>query len=112
MDLPHGITVTVERAPGTDRHGNPLGGATTHTVTPCGVAPAGSTERIHLEATVEWDLDLIVPYAANIRAEDVITLPGDTTRYQVQGRPSKFRSPFTGWEAGAIARLKGVGKAS
>lgn len=107
MDFPHGVTVTVERPGSTDQYGNPKPG-TTHTVGPCGIAPAGSTEQNYLQDLAEWDLDLIAPHDADISEADIVTLPGETTRYQVDGRPKRFRSPFTGWEAGAIARLKGV----
>lgn len=119
MKFPHGITATVERPGGTDQYGNPLPG-TTYTVDGCAPAPAGSTEKHGPEATVEWDLDLLIPYGApltptppseepaGIAAQDVVTLPGDTTRYQVHGMPKHFRSPFTGWEAGTVVRLKGV----
>lgn len=107
MAFAHGITVTVERPGGQDQHGNALPG-TTHTVPGCAPAPAGSTEENHQEATVEWDYDLLGPYAADFAAQDIVLLPGDTTRYQVYGEPKRFRSPFTGWEAGSVTRLKGV----
>lgn len=107
MKFDQGVTATVERPGGTDQYGNPLPG-TSHTVPGCGVAPSGSTEKHGPEATVEWDLDLLAPLAADFKAEDVVTLPGDSTRYQVHGRPKVLRSPFTGWEAGQVVRLKGV----
>lgn len=59
-------------------------------------------------ATVEWDVDLMVPYGADVVAGDVVSLPGDQARYQVHGRPARWRNPFTGWEAGTVARLKAV----
>ncbi len=103
----HGFTVTVERPGGTDRHNNPLPGAPPHTVAGCTPAPAGSSEQTGTAATVEWDLDLYAPYDADIIAQDVILLPGDPERYAVTGRPARLKSP-TGWEAGMVARLKGV----
>ncbi len=103
-----GVTVTVERPGGTDRYNNPLPGAPPHTVDGCATAPAGSSEQTGTAATVEWDLDLYAPYDADIAAQDVILLPGDPERYAVHGRPARFRSPFSGWEAGTLARLKGV----
>lgn len=107
MDLAHGVTATVERPGGVDADGNPLTPAT-HTEPGCAPAPAGSFEVHHLEATVEWDKDLFAPYDADFKPEDVVTLPGDETRYQVHGQPSPWRSPFTGWEAGLVVRLKAV----
>jgi hypothetical protein len=104
----HGITVTVKRSGGTDRYGNTLPG-TTHTVSDCAIAPAGSTESDVDSATVEWDLDLLCgDTEADVNAQDAVLLPGDPSTYQVHGRPRPFTNPFTGWKAGKVARLKGV----
>ena len=102
-----GITATVERPGGTDRFGNPLPPAT-HTVADCAPAPAGSTEQNFQADTIEWDVDLLGPYAADFQAEDVVTLPGDANRYQVHGKPQRWKHPVTGWEAGSVTRLKAV----
>lgn len=101
-------TITVERA-GQDRFGNPVMPPATHTVDDCWDAPPG-TERTagetnHLAAIVEWDLDLLAPYGADLKPEDVVTIPGDPTRYQVFGRPERWKGP-DGWEAGSVIRLK------
>ena len=103
--FPYGITVTVERPTGTDRHGNPLP-PTSSTVGDCVTAPAGSTEQTGPSSLVEWDLDLIAPHDADIRPSDAVVVDGE--RYAVFGRPQRFRNPFTGWEAGLVARLKGA----
>lgn len=110
MGYPFGVTATVERAPGTDRHGNTLEDADgPHEVTGCAIAPGGSTEAQGTELTVEWDLDLLHDDpAADFEAGDIVTLPGDEERYRVHGKPRRFRNPFTGWEAGVVVRLKGV----
>lgn len=106
--LANGVTATVSRPAGMDADGNPTAAPAPHTVDGCGLAPAGSLEEHFQASTVEWDLDLLAPYAADIKAQDVVTLPGDTARYQVHGKPSKWRNPFTGWEAGTVVRLKAV----
>ena len=97
-------TITVER-PTRDRFGNPVTPPATHTIDDCWDAPAGSTERNHLEEIVEWDLDLLAPYGADLKSEDVVKIPGDETRYQVHGRPNRWKGP-DGWEAGSVTRLK------
>jgi hypothetical protein len=102
------VTITVTRPPGSDRFGNPLPAPAPHTVDDCQPFPAGSfAESHHLEQTVEWDLDLFVPYAADIEPEDVVTIPGDSTGYQVHGKPQRWRSP-DGWEPGTVVLLKAV----
>lgn len=107
MQFTYGVTATVERPAGADRFGNPLA-PTTHEVAGVAPAPGGSTEQSLNESIVEWDLDLLGPVDADIRAEDIVTLPGDPTRYQVVGRPQRFRHPMTNWQAGSVTRLKGV----
>lgn len=106
--LPSGVTATVSRPAGMDAHGNPLAAPAPHTVAGCGRAPAGSLEQHFLESTVEWDVDLLAPHGADIKAQDTVTLTGDTTRYQVHGLPAAWRNPFTGWNAGTVVRLKAV----
>lgn len=99
------LTIIVERV-GTDRFGNPTGPAQ-HQVEDCAQFPAGSLERNFGQETVEWDVDLFAPFTADIIAADVILLPGDTDRYQVQGKPQKWESP-DGWQPGMVVKLKAV----
>lgn len=97
-------TITVERA-ARDRFGNPVTPPPTHTIDDCWDAPAGSSESNHLEQTVEWDLDLLGPYSADLKPDDVVKIPGDDTRYHVHGKPNRWKGP-DGWEAGSVTRLK------
>ena len=103
------LTVTVERPAGSDRYGNPLTPAT-HMVDGCVLAPAGSSEQTGASATVEWDLDLLnTDPDADIAPQDVVVIDEgpDAGRYQVFGKPARYRSPWTG-QGGIVARLKGV----
>ena len=106
-------TITVER-PARDRFGNPVTPPPTHTIDDCWDAPAGTGdiqgrsaagETGHLSDIVEWDLDLLGPYGADLKPDDVVKIPGDDTRYQVYGRPNRWKGP-DGWEAGSVTRLK------
>ena len=56
--------------------------------------------------TVEWDADFLTSYGADIEADDVVVYAGE--RYQVHGRPARWKHPMTGWESGAVVRLKAV----
>lgn len=104
--FPYGVTVTVERPTGTDRHGNPLE-PDTHTESGA-FAPAGSTEAAvgSGSSQVEWDEDFLTDLDADIRSQD--TLIHDGQRFSVHGRPQKYRNPFTDWRAGMVVRLKAV----
>jgi hypothetical protein len=108
VSFSHGVTATVTRPPGTDAHGNPLTAPAPHEVPGCAPAPAGSVERHHLEQAVEWDVDLLGPYDANFEPQDMVTLAGDDTEYQVHGTVQRWRHPMTGWEAGSLTKLKAV----
>ena len=107
MDFSYGVAVTVKRPGGWDAYGNPLPGIQLE-IKGCAPAPAGTTEPNPAAGTVEWDVDLLCPYDADFQSTDVILLPGDPTEYQAVGKVRRFRSPFTGWDAGGVVRLKGV----
>lgn len=100
----YAVTVTVERPGADDRYGNPTAGSS-HTIAGA-FAPAGSTENVDRSQTVEWDEEFLTDYGADLMAEDVVTY--GTDRYQVFGKPARWRHPMTGWEAGTVARLKAV----
>lgn len=98
MGLPFGQSVTVHRPGGTDRFGDRLAG-TTHTVSGCAVAPAGSSESYGRGETVTTGVALYGPYGSDIKASDVIEL-ADGSRFEVVGEPAHWKSPFTALEAG------------
>lgn len=111
--LPHGETITVSR-PGAptgayDEIGNPiLAPASTFTVEGVGVAPLTPQESAEL-----WGPDnrggyaLYMPYGSELESTDLVTVRGETG-FQVQGAADlvQWRSPFTGWEAGAVAVVR------
>ena len=112
MRFAYGVTVSVERPGGRDRYNNRLP-SSFHTVPDCAPAPVSTMtsnkEMNSLAATVEWDLELLCSDPdADFEAQDILTIPGDGGRYQVNGRPERWRNPFTGWAAGCGVRLKAV----
>lgn len=106
--FPHGFTLTVHRAGGTDRFGNPLPG-TSHTIDGCAVSPSGSTELVNGQATVTAEDRVYAPYDADVTAQDEIEIPAGQPiaagRYQIDGEPQRWRNPFTGLDAGTVVRL-------
>jgi hypothetical protein len=110
-DLAGARTVTVHRS-GTspsrrtrDRVGDRLP-ATTHTVTGCVLAPAGSSEQTDRGVTVTTSGELYGPYDGDVRADDVVEIDGQ--RWQALGDPDRWRDPFTGEEIGMRVRLQRV----
>jgi hypothetical protein len=110
----HGETVTVARPGGVptgafDELGNPiLSGASTFDVAGVGVAPLTPQESAEL-----WGPDnhggftLLLPYGTALESSDTVTVRGESG-FQVQGAADlvQWRSPFTGWHAGAVAVVR------
>lgn len=86
-------TLTVSRPAGTNRYGDPLP-ATEHTVPGCVLAPGGSTETTDRADQITSHTTVYGEYDADVSATDRVVLP-DGTRWQVNGDPQRYRSPFT-----------------
>lgn len=110
MAYPHGQPVTVERPTWTtDAYGNqvresfsPVGSL------PAAVAPLSPAELTELgRQGVEVDLALYCDDPdADIAAHDRITTGGAI--YEAVGEPERWRSPFSGWAAGARILIKRI----
>lgn len=106
--LPFGFALTVRRYGPSDKYGHrppPV----VHTVDNCVVAPAGSTESTGDQVmTVQQDT-VYAPFSADIRPTDELVIPEgqpvEAGTYQVDGKPQKWRSPFTGVSYGTVVRL-------
>lgn len=90
---------------GTDQYGDPTAGTETATAIPDAfVAPRMSNDiegRAHTGVIV--GLTLYAPYSFDIAADDLVDVDG--VRYRIDGEVGKWRSPFTGWEAGQTVDL-------
>lgn len=113
-------TVTVERPGGVDRYGDRLP-TVSRTVDGCIFAPRGSSGGVTASRegassgglaspnTVITGLTAFMPESAAIDATDIV-VRADGTRWEVQGEPGLWRSPFTGWTPGlqvALTRVEG-----
>lgn len=109
MYFPHGETVTVIRNGGRDRFGDhqPV---REFTVDGCGVNWNTSTESIYANKavtrseTVTSNVIVYMPVGADVRSTDRIRLH-DGSLWRVNGRPARWKSPFTGGEAGLVVQL-------
>ncbi len=109
MTFPFGEQVTLHRRelqPGADQYGNDVYTDADSVVTGCVFAPAGSTETLQGQNTVVDQPTLYVPTSVDVEAVDAITVRG--VRYEVDGTPVRFTSPWTGWTPPTVVRLKGV----
>lgn len=101
-----GETVTVERRTQRDRHGDTLP-ASTHIVDGCVWWFESSDEDHDRRDQLVTRLQLAMPYGADITHRDIVVLPSGG-RFEVEGAPAPWRSPFTGWSPGLIANLVAV----
>lgn len=113
MALPFGETITVTR-PGAagstfDDLGNPIpAAATTFTISGVGVAPLTPQESVELWGPENnGGYTLYLPHGTELESTDLVAVRGESG-FQVQGAADlvQWRSPFTGWEAGAVAIVR------
>lgn len=101
-----GQRLTIERPAGTNRYGDPLP-ATEHTIDDCVLAPAGSSETTDRQNQVTARTTAYAPPGADVRATDRVRLP-DGTRWQVDGEPQRYRSPFATGSGLCVINLERV----
>lgn len=108
-----GESITVTR-PGAatgspDALGNPvLAASSTFTVDGVAVAPITPQEAVELwGADNQGGYSLYLPFGTQLRSTDRVTVRGEAG-FQVQGSADlvQWKSPFTGWEAGAVAVVR------
>lgn len=103
MPLPYGgITVTVQRAT-VDRFNDKVY-ADHHTIDGCLEYPTGSDEQGGV--TVTDRRTLLVPSGSDVVPSDRIKLGG--VPFQVDGLPTDWVDPFTGWSPGMSVSLMRV----
>lgn len=106
--LPHGVTVTVVRRGGNDRHGDPVGDDTDHTIDQCGVDWNATSSNEQFQDVQITDVDLYMPRTADVLASDKIEI--DTHMFRVLGKPMWDQvHPMTGTDYGyKLVRLREV----
>ena len=103
-----GFTLTVNRYGDPDKYGH-RPAPTPHTIDGCAAAPAGSQEQVGQTAiTLEQDT-IYAPYDADVLPADEVVVPDgqpvEAGTYQVDGKPARWSSPFTGGQFGTVIRL-------
>jgi len=96
MSFPYGQTVTVisRTVSGQDAYGNDTYSETSTAITPCVVQSSGSTETIEFTDQVSDELTVFLPYGTDVKA--IYAIQWDGNKYEVQGNPSQWQSPFSG----------------
>lgn len=105
MNFPHGVIVTVVSTTTTD---DGLGNTTTETVEsewgPCAIAPRYATESADPRVPPVVVGEIIYGPIRPLDSDDALVV-GDR-RYEVDGLPAEWRSPFSGWEPGMEVPVK------
>jgi hypothetical protein len=111
--LPHGETVTLHRSgvTGQDEYGNDVYGLVDIPIHGCAVWPRsssrqGTSEDNDARFTVISGLNVLVPPGVEVTPTDEMTVRGE--RWEVDGEPGRWRSFFTGREAGTELALRRV----
>lgn len=97
--------VTVRRYT-TDRYGNRTVTLTFH-VGQCVFAPKTSDETNDRSTSVTTDAVIYAPSYAGFQPSDEVTLD-DGTRWEVEGTPERWESPFSNWAPGVAVALTRV----
>lgn len=106
--FPYGQTVTLIRrtVSGRDERGNDVYSESPSQVPQAVIAPAGSTEFIQFTDQVTTDITVFLPYGTEVSATDAVEIGGQ--RYEIQGEPSEWRSPFSGSTSPIQLRLSRI----
>lgn len=107
MTFPYGkaITLVTRAVTGRDVYGNDVYGETTTTVVGA-FAPGGSSEQVQGQDTVTTQPTAYLPSGTDPTAIDALEVDGQ--RYEVDGDPQSWQSPYTGWAPGVAVRLQRV----
>jgi hypothetical protein len=92
----YGQTVTLVRraVSGTDEYGNDTFTETQEDIPLCVVAPTGGSELIQFTDQVNDPMQVWLPAGTDLTYLDAIIFEG--LKYEVQGNPNSFTSPFSG----------------
>lgn len=122
MTFPFGVTVGIYRPGDQDWTGDKAPGEV-HDIGPCAIWPdesskgsartAGATETTVRRDTTTTVMSIAIADSdADVLSSDLAYLPGDNrsqpARWQINGSPSVYTSPFTGWRAGLLIQVKRV----
>jgi hypothetical protein len=108
MLFPFGDTITIntQGVISQNSYGSDTYGTVATTVVTGAFAPAGSTELTQARDTITTQPTVYLPTGTAITAIDKVIVRGVT--YDVDGEPSDWRHPLTGWQAGVAVKLQVV----
>lgn len=107
-NFPYGQTVTLIRrtVSGQDERGNDTYSETSEPIPRAVVQPTGSNEFTQFTDQVSTDIVVFLPFGTEVSPLDAVEVGG--LRYEVQGDPSSWVSPFSGNTSPIQVRLSRV----
>lgn len=91
----------------TDSYGNPTTSTEDTIIENCGVAPRVEAEQVgDNRAMVINGYDIYTEFGIAVGSHDRIVVRGEVC--EVDGDVAHWRSPWTGWQAGSVIRVKRV----
>lgn len=98
-------TVVRVRGVALDEYGDPSGSPEEETLDGCIVAPRTSSDVDDRgRQGVVVGLSLFAPFGTDITHTDQLRVDG--VLYEIDGEPGRWKSPFSGWEAGVEVALR------
>lgn len=96
MTFPYGRTVTLLKRvlAGHDSYGNDVYTNFSSDIAGCAVQPATSTENVQFTDQVNTGITVFLPYGTDVSYLDALIIDG--VKYEVQGTPESWVSPFSG----------------
>lgn len=94
--FPYAQTITVLRRvlAEPDQYGNDTYTDAAVQVSGCVVQPAGSNEQTQFTDQISTDITVFMPYGTDVSPLDALVING--VKYEIQGIPQQWRSPFSG----------------
>lgn len=108
MTFPFGQDVTLVRrtVSGRDAYGNDVFTETQTAIPGCPVWPRSSTENVQAQDLTITGVAALLPAGTDVSAVDAVLIAG--LKYEVDGEPAVFVSPFTNLAPGVQLNLKRV----
>lgn len=100
------VTLVTRTVGGRDRYGNDTFTTTSATFSNCPVWPRMSAETVQGEDLVVIGLVAIIPAGTVVAAKDAVQIGG--LKYEVDGEPAVYVSPFTNLNPGVMLNLRRV----
>jgi hypothetical protein len=95
--FPYGQTITLLHrvlAVEHDEFGNDTYDDVPVQVSGCVVQPSGSAEQVQFTEQISTSITVFMPYGTDVQPLDALIING--TKYEIQGIPQQWRSPFSG----------------